>query len=43
MLAKGVLDPSPIASHVLSLDDAPRAYKMMSERTDGALKVLLKP
>ncbi len=37
------LDPSPIISHVLPLDEAPRGYQLMAEREDEALKVLLKP
>ena len=43
LIEEGRLDPSPIASHVLPLAEAPRAYQMMAEREDGALKVLLKP
>jgi threonine dehydrogenase-like Zn-dependent dehydrogenase len=43
MIANGVIDPSPIATHTLSLEDAPRGYELMAERRDGALKVLLKP
>lgn len=39
----GALDPAPIATHVLSLEEAPAAYAMMANRTDGALKVLLRP
>jgi len=43
MLANGVIDPSPIASHTLPLTEAARGYDMMARRSDGALKVLLKP
>ena len=43
LIAQGRLDPSPIASHVLPLAEAPRGYELMSKRQDGALKVLLKP
>ncbi len=43
MLRRGVVDPSPIASHTLDLDDAPRGYEIMAKREDGALKVLLRP
>jgi threonine dehydrogenase-like Zn-dependent dehydrogenase len=43
MLANGVLDPTPIASHTLPLEEAPRGYEIMAGRKDGALKVLLKP
>jgi threonine dehydrogenase-like Zn-dependent dehydrogenase len=43
MIANGVIDPAPIATHVLALDEAPRGYDLMAGRRDGALKVLLKP
>ncbi len=43
MLAQGVIDPTPIATHVLPLSEAPRAYELMAKREDGALKVLLRP
>jgi len=43
MIAQGVIDPLPIASHTLSLSEAPRGYRLMAERAEGALKVLLKP
>ena len=43
MLARGVIDPTPIASHVLPLTEAPQGYDLMAKRRDGALKVLLRP
>jgi threonine dehydrogenase-like Zn-dependent dehydrogenase len=43
MLERGVLDPTPIATHVLPLSDAPRAYELMANREEGALKVVLQP
>jgi threonine dehydrogenase-like Zn-dependent dehydrogenase len=43
MIANGVMDPSPMASHVLPLTEAASGYAMMAARADGALKVLLKP
>jgi threonine dehydrogenase-like Zn-dependent dehydrogenase len=30
-------------SHTMPLDQAPKAYKMMAERLDGAIKIVLKP
>jgi alcohol dehydrogenase len=42
MLANGVIDPAPVVSHTLSLDEAGRGFEMMSKRSDGALKVLLR-
>lgn len=43
MLAHGVIDPGPVASHVLPLTEAARGYELMANRQDGALKVLLRP
>jgi len=43
MLTRGLLDPSPIVSHVLPLADAARGYELMAKRAEGALKVLLRP
>jgi threonine dehydrogenase-like Zn-dependent dehydrogenase len=43
MIANGVIDPTPIASHTLPLTEAARGYELMAKRADGALKVLLKP
>jgi len=43
MIARGVFDPTPLISHTLPLADAPRAYELMAQRSDGALKVLLRP
>jgi threonine dehydrogenase-like Zn-dependent dehydrogenase len=43
MLAQGVIDPSPLVSHTLPLADAPRAYELMLQRDDGALRIFLKP
>jgi threonine dehydrogenase-like Zn-dependent dehydrogenase len=43
MLVNGVLDPAPIASHLLPLDDAAKAYELIATRSDGALKILLRP
>ena len=43
LMARDRLDPSPIVSHVLPLEEAPRGYQLMADREDEALKVLLKP
>jgi alcohol dehydrogenase len=37
------IDPRPIVSHVLPLDEVPRGYKIFDARTEGAIKILLKP
>jgi 2-desacetyl-2-hydroxyethyl bacteriochlorophyllide A dehydrogenase len=41
MLSSGVLDPSPLVTHRMSLDDAPEAYAIYDRRE--ALKVVLRP
>jgi threonine dehydrogenase-like Zn-dependent dehydrogenase len=43
LVMEGRLDPSAIITHVMALDQAPRAYAMFSEKTDGTIKVVLKP
>ena len=37
----GVLDPSPIVTHHMSLDDAPEAYALYDRHE--ALKIVLAP
>jgi 2-desacetyl-2-hydroxyethyl bacteriochlorophyllide A dehydrogenase len=41
MLASGVLDPSPLVTHRMSLDEAPEAYEIYDRRE--ALKIVLSP
>jgi 2-desacetyl-2-hydroxyethyl bacteriochlorophyllide A dehydrogenase len=41
MLAAGTLDPSPLVTHHLPLDDAPRAYELYDRHE--ALKIVLTP
>lgn len=43
MMAEGKMDPSIIITHTMSLDEAPKAYDIFHHRTDGCIKVLLKP
>jgi len=43
MIAHGVIDPAPLASHTLPRAEAPRGYEIMANRSDGALKVLIRP
>jgi threonine dehydrogenase-like Zn-dependent dehydrogenase len=40
-VAAGRIDPLPIISHTMPLDDAPKGYEMFANRE--ATKVLLKP
>ena len=39
----GDIDPSFVITHRLSLDEAPRAYKLFREKQDGCMKVVLDP
>jgi threonine dehydrogenase-like Zn-dependent dehydrogenase len=41
MLADGLLDPSPLVTHHMRLDDAPEAYEIFDRRE--ALKIVLTP
>ena len=41
MLAAGVLDPAPLVTHHLPLEDAPEAYAIYDRRE--ALKIVLAP
>jgi threonine dehydrogenase-like Zn-dependent dehydrogenase len=37
------LGTEALATHLLPLDDAPRAYEMFQKKQDGAIKILLQP
>jgi 2-desacetyl-2-hydroxyethyl bacteriochlorophyllide A dehydrogenase len=41
MMSAGLLDPGPLVTHHMSLDDAPEAYALYDRRE--ALKIVLKP
>ncbi|WP_442595718.1 zinc-dependent alcohol dehydrogenase [Neobacillus sp. D3-1R] len=43
LIAKGEVDPSDIVTHVLPLDQAKHGYEVFDTRTDGCIKVVLKP
>ena len=40
-LAEGSLDPAPLVTHRMSLDEAPEAYEIYDRRE--ALKIVLSP
>ena len=42
-IQQGEIDPSFVISHHLSIDDAPRGYKMFRNKEDNCTKVVLKP
>ena len=41
MLVDGRLDPSPLVTHRMKLDEAPEAYELYDQRK--ALKIVLRP
>jgi threonine dehydrogenase-like Zn-dependent dehydrogenase len=41
MLSAGVLDPAPLVTHRMALDEAPEAYALYDRRE--ALKIVLRP
>lgn len=43
LIRQGKIDPSFVVTHRVPLRDAPRAYKMFREKTDGCIKVVLDP
>ena len=43
LIQAGKIDTSPIISHILPLSEGERAYDMFANRSDGALKIILKP
>jgi threonine dehydrogenase-like Zn-dependent dehydrogenase len=43
LIEQGRIDPSFVISHVLPLEDAPEAYRMLRDKADECVKVVLKP
>jgi threonine dehydrogenase-like Zn-dependent dehydrogenase len=43
LVESGALDPAPMLSHTLALDEAADGYRMMAQRADGVTKVALRP
>ncbi len=43
LVQSGRLDPTPLITHRFSLDEIPQAYQLFGERSDGVLKVAIKP
>jgi len=39
----GDLDPSFLASHRMSLEDAPRGYELFKEKEDGCVRAVFAP
>lgn len=43
LIAEGKVDPGDIVTHVLPLDQAEHGYEIFDTKTDGCIKVVLKP
>ncbi|MCU0306547.1 MAG: zinc-binding dehydrogenase [Thermoleophilia bacterium] len=43
LLERGVIDPSPVFTHTVGLDDVPAAYAAMAAREPGWVKVAVRP
>ena len=42
-IESGELDPSFVVTHQVSLEDGPEMYKRFNDKTDGCIKVVMKP
>jgi 2-desacetyl-2-hydroxyethyl bacteriochlorophyllide A dehydrogenase len=42
LVRRGVLDPAPLFTHRVALDELPRAFELLQERPDGFMKALVK-
>jgi threonine dehydrogenase-like Zn-dependent dehydrogenase len=43
MIDAGEIDPTIVITHRMPLDQAPHAYKIFNDKTEGCIKVILKP
>jgi threonine dehydrogenase-like Zn-dependent dehydrogenase len=43
LVQSGRFDPAPLITHRFSLDEIPKAYQLYGQRSDGVLKVAIKP
>ena len=43
LLENGTIDPSPVLTHDLSLDEAATGYAAMAGRQEGTVKVAVSP
>ena len=43
LVASGALDPSPVLTHDMPLEDAAEGYTVMATRAEGSVKVCLTP
>ena len=43
LVESGKLDPAPMLSHTITLDEAADGYRLMADRAKGVTKVALRP
>jgi len=43
LVEQGKLDPTLVISHRIPLDEVPKGYELMNNRTEGAMKIIFKP
>lgn len=43
MIESGQIDPSFVVTHIFPLEEAPDAYEIFKNKTDGCVKVVMKP
>ncbi len=43
LIEEGKLDPSLVISHRISLDEVPKGYELMNNRTENAIKIVFRP
>ena len=42
LVARGVLDPTPLFTHRVALDQLPAAFELLHSRPDGFMKALVR-
>ncbi len=43
LIVDGKIDPSFLITHRIGLEEGPEAYKTFRDKTDGCVKVVIKP
>ena len=43
LVQSGRFDPTPLITHRFSLDEIPQAYQLFGDRSDGVIKIAIKP
>ena len=43
LIVEGKIDPSFLITHRIGLEDGPEAYKTFRDKSDGCVKVVIRP